>query len=122
LITRSTASAAALTLSRSRDRTIIGISCQSRQAAERYKSTALVGVDALFCCATTKSPNGCQLPLLRPAPGKGSVSEDVQILTQQLDRRAGISSCRTSHDRQPIIRPGKAPCVAIDWLLGSITM
>ena len=80
----------------------------------------LIGVDALHCCASTKSPNRCQLPLLRPSPRKGGVSKNVQILTQQLDRRVSISRRRTGHHCQPIIRFTNALCVALDPVLGKI--
>jgi hypothetical protein len=80
----------------------------------------LIGVDALFSCASTKSPNGFQLPLFRSSARDGGVSENVEILPQQLDGGVGISGRRTGHDCQPIIRLGNALCIAADQLLVSI--
>ena len=66
----------------------------------------LVGVDTMFGCASTESPNRCQLPFLRPPPGDGGVSEDDQVFTEQLDRGVRVSGCRLAHRRQPIIQLG----------------
>ena len=89
-----------------------------RWALQEMTADGLVGVDALLGCALTESPNRCQLPLLRPAPRKGGVSQNVQILTQQLDRGFSIRGRRTGHHRQPII----VGCVVIDRLLVRIPM
>ncbi len=49
----------------------------------------LAGADAMFGRTTTHLTDGLELSFLRPAPRRGGVRKDRQILTEQLDRGAG---------------------------------